>query len=139
MSAFNFFDNSILKPVVTAAAVAAGEKFIFGNTDMKSIAMYAGAVGASSVAASFIAPAVSPNLGSLGTLVSGKEVGERVVELAFGVGAAWGVNKFVLMNGNFNNWRDPSTMKRIGVLVAAEIAGELASDIVAGRPLNYFA
>jgi hypothetical protein len=119
MSVFQTIDQSVIKPLATAALVAAGEKFIFQNNDIKSIGMYAGAVGASSFAASIVAPAITPDLGiNIMPMFNGKAAEMRVIELAFGVGSAWGVNKFILKN-NFD-FKSPETMKRIGVLVAAE-------------------
>jgi hypothetical protein len=138
MSALQFLDKSVVKPVATAAFVAAAEKYYFKNNDLKSIAMYSAAIGASSFAASIVAPQITPDLGlNIGTMVSGKAVEERVVELAFGVGAAYGLNTFILRN-NFD-FKAPETIKRIGLLVAAEVGGEFVSDFFAGQPLNYFA
>ena len=77
-------------------------------------------------------PAV--NFGNQAYFGNGKGVTQRVSEIGIGVGASYIINNYVLKNTGFRD----SYINQIGVIVAADLAGEYISDYVAGRPLAIF-
>jgi hypothetical protein len=132
--------NLICKPLVVAGLIAVSEKYVFGVNDMSSTGMYAAAVGASVLASGVLGKMVIgdvDNLSSGSDMYNMKTVSQRVVELSMGVGASYALNTYVIKNTfDFSN---RETLKRIGVLIAAEIGGEFICDYINGRQLSYLA
>ena len=53
--------------------------------------------------------------------------------MAFGTGASYAINTYVLKNTNYYD----DIYKRLGVIVAADFIGEYISDYMTGEPLQY--
>jgi hypothetical protein len=74
------------------------------------------------------------HLGNQQYFGNGKGVSQRITEIGLGTGASFVLNTYVLKNTSFRD----NYMNQIGVIIAADLAGEYISDYVAGRPLAIF-
>jgi len=123
----------VIKPLATAAVAVAIDQFILKNDMNRSMYLgLASGVGASLGSSIGFLPPV--NFGMQSFFGNGKGVTQRITEMGVGVGAAYVINNYVLKNTGF---RDNFT-NQIGVIVAADLAGEYISDYIAGRPLAFF-
>jgi len=122
------------KPLIGAAFAFAADKFVLQQPDMQKSAIFAGTVGAALFAANVVegsVPSFLPDISSLGA--SGKTMSERVVEIAAGSAGAYAVNRFVLKNDT--NPRD--MMKKIAVVVAADLAGTYGQEYLNTQALTF--
>ena len=78
-------------------------------------------------------PKFLPDIPSIGA--TGQTLSNRVAEISAGVGEAYVISKFVVKDTS----SPQMMMKRAAVVVAADLAGEYASDYVNSRPLSYLA
>ena len=124
-----------VKPLTAAAAAFALDKFVLMNPNMMSSAYFGASVGAALFAVKMVevnVPAFLPDIPSIGA--TGKTLSNRVAEIAGGVGASYVISKFVAKDTS-----SPQVMmKRMACVVAADLAGEYASDYANSRPLSYF-
>ena len=135
MSSSTSNSDFIIKPLATGAVAVAINQFILKENDMNR-SMYLGIAAAGGAAAGSFVGSMLPdmNFGSQQYFGNGKGVSQRIAEVGMGSGAAFILNTYVLKNTSFrDNW-----MNQIGVIVAADLAGEYISDYVAGRPLAIF-
>ena len=128
--------NSYIKPIVGGLTAVVLDKYVLMNQNLNS-SLYFGAsvAGALSVVSMFETnvPTFLPDIPSIGA--SGQTLSKRVAEITAGAGSAYAINRFVLNNDN-----SPQMMaKKIGVIIASDLAGEYMSDYFASRPLSYFA
>ena len=135
MSSSTSNSDFIIKPLSTAAVAVAIDQFILKESNMQK-SMYLGASAGLGVAAGgFVASMIPPmNFGQQAYFGNGKGVSARIAEIGLGTGAAFVLNTYVLRNTSFRD----NYMNQIGVIVAADLAGEYISDYVAGRPLAIF-
>ena len=124
-----------VKPLTAAATAFALDKFVLQNPNMMSSAYFGASVGAALFAVKMVevnVPAFLPDIPSIGA--TGKTLSDRVAEIAGGVGLSYAISKFVAKDTS-----SPQViMKRMAVVVAADLAGEYASDYANSRPLSYF-
>ena len=132
--------NPLNNPVLIKGASAFGyamlaDKFILGNTNLQSSAMFAGATSAGIIAGEIISNKVvtSGILPDSNGLHEGKMVSQRLLELTIGVGASYGINMFVLKNDyNINDF-----LKRIGIITVVDIAAEYTTDYFLNKSVGY--
>ena len=125
----------IIKPLATAAAAVALNQFVLKETDMQKSLYLGAAAGLGVMGGSFVGSMIpSTNFGNQQFFGNGKGVSHRISEIALGTGAAFVLNSYVLKNTSFRD----NYMNQIGVIIAADLAGEYISDYVAGRPLAIF-
>jgi hypothetical protein len=124
--------TDIYKPLAGAVVAIAADKYILKQDNMTR-SLYFGAAVAGALYASQIVNPMMPNV--LGVILkdNGKGIEDRAVEIIAGSASAYAVNKYVL-----NNDYNPFDMKRIGIIAAADFAGEYFSDYMNNRALNYF-
>ena len=135
MSSSTSNSDFIIKPLATGAVAVAINQFILKENDMNR-SMYLGIAAAGGAAAGSFVGSMLPdmNFGSQQYFGNGKGVSQRIAEVGLGTAGAFVLNTYVLKNTSFrDNW-----MNQIGVIVAADLAGEYISDYVAGRPLAIF-
>ena len=122
------------KPLIGGIVAAAADKFVLQQGDMQKSLIF-GATVAAALAVSTVVegsiPSFLPDLTSLGS--SGKTMSERVVEIAAGSLGAYAVNRYVLKNDT--NPRD--MMKKIGIVVVADIAGTYGSEYLNTQALTF--
>jgi len=125
----------IIKPLSTAAVAVAINQFILKENDMQK-SMYLGAAAGLGVAGgSFVASMIPPmNFGNSAYFGNGKGVSARIAEIGLGTAGAFVLNTYVLKNSSFRD----NYMNQIGVIIAADLAGEYITDYVAGRALAIF-
>jgi len=128
--------NSYIKPIVGGLTAVVLDKYVLMNPNMQSSLYFGGAVGAGLLAVSMFQadiPTFLPDIPAIGA--TGATLSKRVAEITAGAGSAYAINRFVLKNDN-----SPQMMaKKIGVIIASDLAGEYMSDYLASRPLSYFA
>ena len=128
--------NSYIKPIVGSITAVALDKYVLMNPNMQSSLCFGGAVGAGLLAVSMFQadiPTFLPDIPAIGA--TGATLSKRVAEITAGAGTAYVINKYALKNDN-----SPQMMaKKIGVIIASDLAGEYMSDYLASRPLSYFA
>ena len=124
----------MIKPLSTAAIAVAIDQFYFNESDLNKSIIY----GASAGIGAFLGMAIGSYIPDMSAelptfLGNGKGLIQRVSEVGFGVGASYGINKFVLKNISY---RENMTNKVIAFAVA-DIGGEYITDFMAGRPLSF--
>ena len=122
------------KPLIGGIFAAAADKFVLQQPDMQKSLIFGATVAAALAAANVVegsVPSFLPDLTSLGA--SGKTMSERVVEIAAGSAGAYAVNRFVLKNDT--NPRD--MMKKIGVVIAADLAGTYGQEYLNTQALTF--
>jgi len=125
-----------VKPLTAAATALVLDKYVLMNPNMMSSAYFGASVGAALFAVKMVevnVPTFLPDIPSIGA--SGKTLSNRVAEIAGGVGGAYVISKFVVKDTS----SPQMMMKRLGVVVAADFAGEYMSDYVGNRSLSYLA
>jgi len=123
-----------VKPLTAAATAFALDKFVLMNPNMMSSAYFGASVGAALFAVKMVevnVPTFLPDIPSIGA--SGKTLSNRVAEISAGVGGVYVISKFVLKD----NSNTQMMMKKAAVVIAADLAGEYASDYFHSRPLSY--
>lgn len=131
--------SPLIKSVATSGFVFLGEKYLLGNENLMNKVKYSAAIGASVYVSGLVSSGVlgTPDEPVAGQFYSMKTVQQRVIELSLGVGSGYLVNKmFVEPNYDFGS---PNTMKRIGIVVGAEVLGEYVADYFNTRALSYLA
>jgi len=125
----------IIKPLATAAVAMAIDQFLLKESNMQK-SMYLGAAAGIGVGASSFVSGMIPstNFGNQAFFGNGKGVSARITEIGLGTASAFVLNTYVLKNTSFRD----NYMNQIGVIIAADLAGEYISDYVAGRPLAIF-
>ena len=125
----------IIKPLSTAALAVAINQFILKENDMQK-SMYLGAAAGLGVAAGgYVGSMIPPmNFGNSAYFGNGKGVSARIAEIGLGTAGAFVLNTYVLKNSSFND----NYMNVIGVIIAADLAGEYITDYISGRALAIF-
>ena len=127
MTVKSYLSHAVAKPAVAGLAAAVIDHYVMGDVSYRRNAMFGGAVGAGIFAVSWVEPLVAPMfptktpLGHIGKALEG-----RIVEIACGSGAAYALNHFVLKNQLNPN----QLLKKLGVIVAADIIGETACELL---------
>jgi len=127
--------NPMIKPLAMVAVVAAGDKYILGETNMTR-SLYLGLAGGVGVfAAGTLAPMLPlekmlPN----GAYMDSKTLELRLFEVGGAVGAGYILNKYILNNDLYVY---PQSEK-ILLLAGADFVAEYIDDYMAGRPLSFF-
>lgn len=124
----------VIKPLVTAACALAIDKLIFKENDLNKSITFCVASGAGAYLGMSVGSSL-PVINLPFNLPSGKGLTQRAAEIGFGVGACYALNKYVLKN---TGYRD-DTFSKIGAFILSDIAGEYATDFIAGRSLSLMA
>jgi hypothetical protein len=135
MSSSTSNSDFIIKPLATGAVAVAINQFILKENDMNK-SLYLGVASAVGVAGGqFVGSMIPPmNFGQQAYFGNGKGVSQRIAEIGLGTGGAFVLNTYVLKNTSFRD----NYINQIGVIIAADLAGEYISDYVAGRALAIF-
>lgn len=127
MTFASYFSHAVVKPVVAGAVAGAIDHFVMKNPDVKSCAMFGGAVGAGIFAVSWVEPLISPMfpthtpMGNMGKALEG-----RIVEIACGSVGAYALNHFVLHNEYTTN----DLLYKVAIVAGADIAGETICELL---------
>ncbi len=122
---------STLKPILTAGAIVALDKYALGQQDLNS-SIYFGLAGAVGIfTASMVTPMI-PKQGR-GTFMDARTLEGRILEVGLGAGSTYALNKFV-----FNNDLRPNDlMMKVAVIAGADFIAEYIDDYLGGRPLSF--
>ena len=122
---------STLKPILTAGAIVALDKYALGQQNLNS-SIYFGLAGAVGIFTASMATPMIPRQGS-GTFMDARTLEGRILEVGLGAGSTYALNKFV-----FNNDLRPNDlMMKVAVIAAADFAAEYIDDYLGGRPLSF--
>ena len=126
----------VVKPLATAGSTFLIDQFIFNESNYNTSLIFAASSGIGAYLGMMVGSSIPDLSNTLPVFLgNGKGLIERVAEIGFGTGTAYGINRFILKN---NTYRENMTNKLI-TLTAADICGEYISDFVAGRPLSILA
>ena len=121
-----------IKPLVGGAVAAGLDNMWLMNKNTTSN-MYFGASVAVGLFASQIIEPLMPQIIPVSVLSNGKTVEDRIIEIGSGAASAYAINRYILKNDyNINDM-----YKKLAIIAASDIAGEYASDYMAGRALSY--
>ena len=127
--------DMLIKPMATAAVAVALDQFILKESNMQKSIYLGVASGIGAGAGSFVSTYLPGlNFGNETYFGNGKGLSQRLAEITIGTAASYGINTFVLKNTGFRD----NYMNTIGVILAADLAGEYITDYMAGRPLAIF-
>ena len=123
--------SNFTKSIIAGATGVIIDKYYFEEREMNR-SLYFGASVAAGVFIGTIASPMAPdfNLGSMGL----KQIEERITEITFGSASAYILNKFVLKN----DYSRDQLLYKLGAIALCDVVEELGSDLIAGRPLDYF-
>ena len=124
-------DSKLVKPVIAFGTAIAIDRFYFQERDLNSSMYFAGATAAGIYFGSIVG-GMAPDM-AYGILGNGKQVEERITEIALGSASAYALNKYVFKN---DYSRDQMIYKLVAI-AACDFVGELGSDLLAGRPLDF--
>ena len=135
----NVLMNHVLVKSVSAAIIAGildNQVNDAGRTDMfylKKSMSFGGLVGASIASAHFLAPSLTSHFHTIHdtALYSGKTLEHRLIEVSLSSVVAVGVARFAFTQ------TVGSVINQIGIVVAADVAGEYIADYVNSQPLSY--
>lgn len=135
MSGMN--SDLFIKPLAVAVCAAAGDKFILGEQNMQRNMYFGASAGLGVAVAMTVAPMIELEklLPSNTAGMSARTLELRLLEIGGAVGVGFALNRFVLNN-------DPYAFiqpNKLFVLAASEVAGELITDFISGRKIDYFA
>lgn len=123
----------MIKPLATAAIVVGLDQMVLNESNINNSIIFGVSAAAGVYGGMMIGYAIPDMSSSLPVFLgNGKGLIQRVVEVGFGTGIGFAVNKFVFKNSGY---RENMTNK-LGVLVAADIGGEYITDFIQGRPLS---
>ena len=123
--------SNFTKSIIAGSTAVIIDKYYFEERDMNRSLYFGGAVGVGVFIGGIAAPmAPDFNLGSIGL----KQIEERITEITFGGASAYILNKFVLKN----DYSRDQMLYKLGAIALCDVVGELGSDLIAGRPLDYF-
>ena len=128
----NSISLDYVKPLVSGGIAFALDMFYLGEQNTTKSATF----GASVAAGTFVGGMLgnyAPDI-DLPVLGNGKGLEQRILEIGAGAGVGYGFNKYVLKNSSYRE----EMIQKIGVIVVADLASELVSDFLAGRPLSIF-
>ena len=128
-------DFNLIKPIVSGGTAFAIDRFYFKQTDMQKNAIFAGAVAGTMYFSPIITDMIPTFLPDMGTFANGKQVQDRLMEVAVGGGVGYIINNVVMKNTMSNN----EAMKRIGAVLVSDLVGEAFLDYWVGRDINPFA
>ena len=121
-----------IKPLVGGAVAAGLDNMWLMNKNTTANMYFGGAVAVGLFASQILEP-LMPQIIPVSVLSNGKTIEDRIIENLAGAGSAYVLNKYILKN-DFN----PNDMyKKLAIIAASDIAGEYASDYMAGRSLSY--
>ena len=117
----------IIKPLATGAIAVAINQFILKENDMQKSMYLAAAAGLGVAAGGYVGSMIPPmNFGNSAYFGNGKGVSARIAEIGVGTGAAFVLNTYVLNNTSFRD----NYMNQIGVIIAADLAGEYILSLI---------
>jgi hypothetical protein len=132
MSSFNY--ELLARPLTSAGVAILLDRFVLKETDIKKNLIFGSSVSLGislgAIVGSKIPFPTTPTM-----LGNGKEIGQRLTEVAVGGTSAFIVNKYIMKNDSGK----ASLLKKALVVVVADVAGEYACDYFSGRPLAVFA
>ena len=123
----SYFSHTIAKSIVAGGVAAAGDMYIMKNPDMKSCAMFGGAVAGGVLVAANIGEMLHtffPTHTPMGAV--GKNLEARVIEVAFGAGGAYALNHF-LIKGELNH---KNMLYKLAIIGAADVIGESVCELL---------
>ena len=133
MSNSVYLANPMMKPVITGALAAAGEKYFFNQQDMLKSLYFAGAVATGtyfgSMAGNYL-PTLVPTVG----FIDGKTLEVRLAEVGSGAAAAY------LLNTQFlkNDFEYSQMYPKLALIAGSDIIAEYIIDYYEGTPPSFF-
>ena len=127
MTVASYLSHAVVKPVVAGAVAGLADHLLMKNQNIKSCAMFGGAVGAGIFSVSWVEPLVSPMfpthtpVGNIGKALEG-----RIVEIACGSAGAYALNHFVLKNEYTTN----DLLYKVAIVAGADLVGETVCELL---------
>ena len=127
MTVKSYLSHAVAKPLFAGISAGLADHFIMQNKDIKSNALFAGAVGGGIFAVSWVEPIVSPMfptstpMGHIGKALEG-----RIVEIACGSAGAYALNHFVL----HNQYTQRDLIYKLAIIAGADLVGESVCEFL---------
>ena len=127
MTVKSYLSHAVAKPLFAGITAGLADHLIMGNRNIKSCAMFGGAVGGGIFAVSWVEPIVSPMfptatpMGHIGKALEG-----RIVEIACGSAGAYALNRFVLNN----EYTSKDLMYKVAIVAGADLVGETVCELL---------
>ena len=111
--------------------------YVLGNKDMYKNAQF----GTSVTVAVAVADGTSGSLlSALNVASSNAGIALRVSEIVFSAGTAYAVNKYVFSNNSYYYYNSDNNelLKRLGVIILADVSANAILDLVDSQPVSLF-
>lgn len=127
--------QSVEKPLTMALIAGALDMYVMGEENMNRTMMFAGAVAVGNYASQYAVPIIKKiNVATISrNLYDTKTLVERIVEVSSSTAFVYVLNKYVLNNDIYRN----ELMKRVGVIVIADVASTYALEYFNSQPLEF--
>ena len=126
-------NNAYLKPLITGAVAAVGDRFLFNQTDLnKSVYLGLAVAGGTYVGtmAGNALPAVLPTIG----FMDGKTLEVRLAEVGAGAASAYYINTQILKN----DFQYSQMYNKLALIAGSDFVAEYIVDYLENRPLSFF-
>ena len=127
------------RPILCGVLAGAMDYYILGNKDTYKNAQF----GTSVTIAVAVADGTSGSLlNALKVAPSNAGIALRISEIVFSAGTAYAVNKYVFSNNNYSYSYYTTTnndlLKRLGVIILADVSANAILDLVNSKPVSLF-
>jgi hypothetical protein len=132
----NPLNNPVMIKSLAAFGLAlAGDKFVMGNDNLQSSAIFAasvtgGIIGGQLIAEKAITSGLLPDSAGL---YEGKLISQRLLELTIGVAAGYFANSIILKNDYNRN----DMLKKFALIASVDVLSEYATDYFLARNVGY--
>lgn len=125
----------LIKPLVSAGVAVALDVFYMKETSISRSLTLGGSVATGVYLGSMVGDIVPEMDAMPDVLGNGKGLFSRVAEVGSSVASSFLINKYVLKNTSYRE----DLMQKVGVIVVADLVGEVVSDFLAGQPIMLLA
>ena len=134
MSSNSFFTSEkFVRPAISAGVAMTLDRVILGNNDIKKNLMFGASVGTGIALGTMAGSMVIPDsLDTALTFGNGKQIGTRAIELGVSGITSYVVTRYILKESDKSN-----IIRKIGVILISDVAGEIACDYLSGRNISY--
>jgi hypothetical protein len=126
--------TQIVKPVITGLYAGLLDRYLINNDNLMQSIYFGGVVGAGVIVGTNISEFVPiPNVLPNNNTVSGKTLEVRAIEIGGTFVSAYGLD-FVTNSYTMPNY---NLFQKVGIIVLADVLGELTTDFINDQPFSY--
>jgi hypothetical protein len=126
--------NSYLKPLITGAVAAAGDKFLLMEPDFNKSLYCGGAVAAGTFIGVTVGDSLPVVVPAGGTYYDAKTLEQRLAEVGAGAASAYLINTQILKN----DYQYSQMYNKLALIAGSDFIAEYIVDFMENRNLSFF-